>query len=59
MSVGAVLQVREEARQFFPALHDFLLLTPSAKIEEFMQPVFERLLKVDLFISCEIINTYY
>jgi hypothetical protein len=52
MSVGAVLQVREEARQYFPALHDLLLFTPSAKIEEFMQPVFERLLKVDLFISC-------
>jgi hypothetical protein len=51
MSVGAGLQVREEARQYFPALHNLLLFTPSLKVEEFMQPVYERLLKVDLFIS--------
>jgi hypothetical protein len=51
MSVGAGLQVREEARQYFPALHNLLLCTPSLKIEEFIKPVFERLLKVDLFTS--------
>ena len=50
LSVGAVPEARDEARQFFPALHKLLLDSDCVKIDEFLFPVFQKLLKVDLFI---------